>query len=789
MIAPASRASPAARRIQPSREDARGVPTDPTTPTPGRSLVSRRAIVDVVRSATLGSYGVIGFAGGGPIGRLAERLGLAPRGIRVELGGGARDRARPHRRPRPADRRGRPPGRFGRAVRDPPRPRPRGRPADDPRRRPAGRARSSVAAGRGGRAAGPRRRSRRTISRPAARTSPDGPPALHRRGAPRRDPERRREPRAARRRDQRPQRLPGPGRRHRHEHARDRPGRARRGGGGRSRRAGRADRGGRQPRCADGRPRQLRRDHEPDPARRRRGPRRPEAVQRARPRERPRPRHEDRLRRGRQAGRGHDPDRHPRVVGRGRRGGRAATTRWSRSSRRRVDGAPRSPSPGRRRCCRSCARPASSTRAARGCSGCSRARCSASAAGRSHAAAASGAGRPHGEDAAARSRRRSGRASRRSRTTRSATRRSSSSPPPTARASTSRRSRRRLEALGNSVLVGGDGRMVKVHVHNERPDEVIAYGLSLGTLTRITVENLDTMADDVREARATEFVGARRRGHGAGRGAAAASMAGAGRGRRRASPPGGRGGDDPALRPPRTAPTRRRTARTARTPVEIDPRSDRRSSPSSPATGSRSSSASIGVQHIVRGGQTANPSTGELLRIARLARSREVILLPNNPNVRLAAEQAASICDDRRLVVVPTRNAAEGVAALLAYEPDARRGRERRPDDRPPAAASRPSRSPRPSATRRSAARRSRRARRSRSIPDDGLVAVDSDRDEGGAEGGRHVPGRGRARSRSTTATDATLAEAEAIAGRIGEHLGVEPRSRSSTAASPTTAT
>jgi uncharacterized alkaline shock family protein YloU len=62
------------------------VPTDPTTPTPGRSLVSRRAIVDVVRSATLGSYGVIGFAGGGPIGRLAEVLGLAPRGIQVRIG-------------------------------------------------------------------------------------------------------------------------------------------------------------------------------------------------------------------------------------------------------------------------------------------------------------------------------------------------------------------------------------------------------------------------------------------------------------------------------------------------------------------------------------------------------------------------------------------------------------------------------------------------------------------------------------------------------------------------------
>ena len=64
------------------------MPTDPTTPTPGRSLVSRRAIVDVVRSATLGSYGVIGVAGSGLVGRLAERLGLAPRGIRVHLASG-----------------------------------------------------------------------------------------------------------------------------------------------------------------------------------------------------------------------------------------------------------------------------------------------------------------------------------------------------------------------------------------------------------------------------------------------------------------------------------------------------------------------------------------------------------------------------------------------------------------------------------------------------------------------------------------------------------------------------
>ena len=64
------------------------MPTDSSTPTPGRSRGSRRAIVDVVRSATLGSYGVIGFAGSGPIARIAERLGLAPRGIRLHLADG-----------------------------------------------------------------------------------------------------------------------------------------------------------------------------------------------------------------------------------------------------------------------------------------------------------------------------------------------------------------------------------------------------------------------------------------------------------------------------------------------------------------------------------------------------------------------------------------------------------------------------------------------------------------------------------------------------------------------------
>ena len=59
----------------------------PTNPTPGRSLVTRRAILDIVRTATLGSYGVTGFAGG-PIERLLGRLGFAQPGIGVRLDDG-----------------------------------------------------------------------------------------------------------------------------------------------------------------------------------------------------------------------------------------------------------------------------------------------------------------------------------------------------------------------------------------------------------------------------------------------------------------------------------------------------------------------------------------------------------------------------------------------------------------------------------------------------------------------------------------------------------------------------
>ena len=178
--------------------------------------------------------------------------------------------------------------------------------------------------------------------------------------------------------------------------------------------------------------------------------------------------------------------------------------------------------------------------------------------------------------------------------------------------------RERLAQLGESVLVAGDRNAVKIHVHNERPDEILAYGLSLGTLSRISVENLDRQASAVREhavsAAATE----------------ALPIAGA-----------------PTSRP------------TGPAVVAV-----------APGTGLARVFDTLGATAVVRGGQSANPSAGQLAEAFRATGAGEVIVLPNNPNVRLAAIQAGELVPDIQIEVVRTRNPAEGVAALLVFDPD-----------------------------------------------------------------------------------------------------------------------
>ena len=207
-----------------------------------------------------------------------------------------------------------------------------------------------------------------------------------------------------------------------------------------------------------------------------------------------------------------------------------------------------------------------------------------------------------------------------------------------------------LESIGESVLVAGDSRALKVHVHNERPDLVVGYGLSLGALSRISIENLDNQTRDVRETRAAAFAA----DTGAGATAASPSV-------RRCLP----------RRPPRALHPPGRRPPAPPSAVRAASNGD------APALGVVSVVAGdglaaifrdFGVAAVVQGGQSANPSTGELLDAIEDVDAREILVLPNNPNVVLAARQVAGMTD-RPVVVVPTRNAAEGFAALLALDP------------------------------------------------------------------------------------------------------------------------
>ncbi len=79
---------------------------------------------------------------------------------------------------------------------------------------------------------------------------------------------------------------------------------------------------------------------------------------------------------------------------------------------------------------------------------------------------------------------------------------------------------------------------------------------------------------------------------------------------------------------------------------------------------------SLGVHHIIAGGQSMNPSTAEILEAVELLRADEVIILPNNKNIRPVAERVNDLTS-KVVRVVPTNSIAEGFAALLAYDPEA----------------------------------------------------------------------------------------------------------------------
>ncbi|MCR4695033.1 MAG: DAK2 domain-containing protein [Pseudobutyrivibrio sp.] len=79
----------------------------------------------------------------------------------------------------------------------------------------------------------------------------------------------------------------------------------------------------------------------------------------------------------------------------------------------------------------------------------------------------------------------------------------------------------------------------------------------------------------------------------------------------------------------------------------------------------------LGCDYMIPGGQTMNPSTDDILSAVEHVNAKTVFVLPNNKNIILAANQAASICKDKKLVVIPTKTIPQGITALISFSADA----------------------------------------------------------------------------------------------------------------------
>lgn len=174
-----------------------------------------------------------------------------------------------------------------------------------------------------------------------------------------------------------------------------------------------------------------------------------------------------------------------------------------------------------------------------------------------------------------------------------------------------------IEGMGDCPLVVGDARAVKVHVHVADPGVPISYGAQQGWLRDVVVEN---MAEQYEVFMA---------------------------GRTAASP-----------KPELPATLLEQEPQTIGVVAVVI------------GEGMEKVFRSLGATAIVRGGQTMNPSTADILEALRTLKTEKAIVLPNNKNIIMAAQQAAELCE-LEVAVVPTRSLPQGIAALLSLDQQA----------------------------------------------------------------------------------------------------------------------
>lgn len=169
-----------------------------------------------------------------------------------------------------------------------------------------------------------------------------------------------------------------------------------------------------------------------------------------------------------------------------------------------------------------------------------------------------------------------------------------------------------LETIGDCVVVVNDEEIIKVHVHTEQPGNALTKGLEFGQLLTTKVENMKEQHKNVKKSKKAE--------------------------------------------------------KEVFTPAE--PVDDIGFVAVAAGEGLKELFKDLGCTNVVSGGQSMNPSTDDIYEAVMATPAKNVIVLPNNKNIVLAAEQTVPMVKDRNVVIIPTRTIPQGMTAMLNFDPE-----------------------------------------------------------------------------------------------------------------------
>lgn len=177
-----------------------------------------------------------------------------------------------------------------------------------------------------------------------------------------------------------------------------------------------------------------------------------------------------------------------------------------------------------------------------------------------------------------------------------------------------------LESIGDSIVCVSDDEIVKIHVHTNHPGQAFEKGLTLGYLSNMKVDNmrLEHHEKVIKQAEREEAA-------------------------------------------------RQEAARQAEKEKQ-QPKKQYGFIAVSMGDGLKEFFTELGVDYVIEGGQTMNPSTEDMLNAIEKVHAENIFVFPNNKNVVLAANQAAGLCEDKNIIVLATANAPQGISAMIAFD-------------------------------------------------------------------------------------------------------------------------